>query len=377
MQFCGGFFSQLTEYIMKKLIVAAVAATMASASMADISIKGDAYLQYADKGIGQSGSTTVNAKRVNLNVIGKFGVTKVVASFRTDDQDANRSSASNLHQFYITTKVGPVNVKAGDFYSTIGLGAWSKGEKSTDALSLSTKVGPVTLGIYTTNGGEVDTVTTAIAPITATNAGTITYVQGTKHVASTTHVSVAVDIAGAKIKVIDNPKAKWTNLSAKGTFGGILVAAEHHKQKAAGTSTNVEQKVTLLHVGGKVGAVKWDVAQYKNKDAAADHNAKFAPLGSMLVGTSARGVTATAVAAVGHFSKILGVSVSTKMAGNTIKAIYTKNTMGTVDKVTGAELIFTRAMSGGKLTANLAKLSGSDTEALNATNRGVRFDVKF
>jgi hypothetical protein len=50
------------------------------------------------------------------------------------------------------------------------------------------------------------------------------------------------------------------------------------------------------------------------------------------------------------------------MAGNTIKAIYTKNTMGTVDKVTGAELIFTRAMSGGKLTANLAKLSGSDTE---------------
>jgi hypothetical protein len=37
--------------------------------------------------------------------------------------------------------VGPINVKAGDFYSTIGLGAWSKGEKSTDALSLSTKVG--------------------------------------------------------------------------------------------------------------------------------------------------------------------------------------------------------------------------------------------
>jgi hypothetical protein len=37
--------------------------------------------------------------------------------FRTDDKDANRSGASNLHQFYITTKVGPINVKAGDFYS--------------------------------------------------------------------------------------------------------------------------------------------------------------------------------------------------------------------------------------------------------------------
>jgi hypothetical protein len=39
---------QPTEYIMKKLMVAAVVATMASVSMADISIKGDAYLQYAD-----------------------------------------------------------------------------------------------------------------------------------------------------------------------------------------------------------------------------------------------------------------------------------------------------------------------------------------
>jgi hypothetical protein len=45
--------------------------------------------------------------RVNLNVIGKSGATTVVASFRTDDNDANRSGASNLHQFYITTKVGP------------------------------------------------------------------------------------------------------------------------------------------------------------------------------------------------------------------------------------------------------------------------------
>jgi hypothetical protein len=84
----------------------------------------------------------------------------------------------------------------------------------------------------------------------------------------------------------------------------------------------------LYYLPGKVGTVKWDVAQYKNKDAAAGLNAKFAPLGSMLVGPSARGVTATAAGAVGEFSKILGVAVSTKMAGNTIKAIYTKNTMG-------------------------------------------------
>ena len=60
-------------------MVAAVVATMASASMADISIKGDAYIQYVDRGIDKSGSDTENHKRVNLNVIGKSGATTVVA----------------------------------------------------------------------------------------------------------------------------------------------------------------------------------------------------------------------------------------------------------------------------------------------------------
>jgi hypothetical protein len=76
--------------------------------MADISIKGDAYLQYADMSTNVNGSNTENRKRINLNVIGKSGATTVVASFRTDDKVAGaRAKASNLHQFYITTKVGP------------------------------------------------------------------------------------------------------------------------------------------------------------------------------------------------------------------------------------------------------------------------------
>jgi hypothetical protein len=42
---------------------------------------------------------------------------------------------------------------------------------------------------------------------------------------------------------------------------GILVAAEHFKKKSV--NGDVPEKVTLLHVGGKAGAIKWDVAQYK------------------------------------------------------------------------------------------------------------------
>jgi hypothetical protein len=76
-----------------------------------------------------------------------------------------------------------------------------------------------------------------------------------------------------KVKVINNPKAKWTDLSVKSTFGGILVAAEHFKKKSV--NGDVPEKVTLLHVGGKAGAIKWDVAQYKNEDSDAGDNAKF------------------------------------------------------------------------------------------------------
>jgi hypothetical protein len=40
-------------------------------------------------------------------------------------------------------------------------------------------------------------------------------------------------------------------------------------------------------------------------------------------------------------------------------------------KLTGVELIFTRAVIGGKLIANLAKVSGADVDIFNATNKNL------
>ncbi len=340
-------------------MIAAVAATMASVSMADISITGDAYIAYADNGI--SDVNTKNAKRVNINFKGKSGATTVIASARGDDQDVDtRTSKLSLHQFYITTKVGPVDIKAGDFYGTVGLGAFSKSESNTDALMLSTKIGPAKVGVYTHDS--------------ATKTGS-------------TDIFVSTKVAGTTVKLQHNAHSTkgWTNLMVKGTFNGISVAAENHDSKE-------NKDVTLIHVGGKVAGVNWDIAQLKNDKtatgfASAKNNSKLAPLGSMLIGTGARGGTTTAAANVGQFSKILGLAVKTKLAGNTVKAIFTKNTLfaGAVvtgaaeDKVTGMELILTRPLSGGMLTANLGKISGANTDnkALNATNKGLRFDVKF
>ncbi|RUA04534.1 MAG: hypothetical protein DSY43_06160, partial [Gammaproteobacteria bacterium] len=320
----------------------------------------------ADNAIGRtaaSADTTANRKRVNLNITGKSGATTVVISLRNDDNnntgavEGTGASGGTIktHQFYMTTKVGPVNVKAGDFYSTYGLGARSKGGSNNDALDISTEFGNTTVGIFTADN--------------SLSAGT-------------TEVYAATKIKGFDVTMDHNPNSEegYTDFSVKGTVNGILVAAEKLSSKITNSDT------TLIHIGGKASGVKWDVAHLKNGTAINDGNTKFAPLGSMLVGKSARGGTSTAVANTNDFSKITGLAVSTKVAGNTIKAIFTSlktastGTSPTTvvnDTVNGAELILTRAMSGGKLTVNLGNLSGSTNTDANTTNKGLRFDVKF
>ncbi|BBB22417.1 conserved hypothetical protein [Abyssogena phaseoliformis symbiont OG214] len=351
----------------KQLLIAAVAATMSVAATADISITGDAYISFATQkaGANYSINTNKNTQRVRLKLVGSTGDTKVVAVIRNDsttrvDNDGDRASGNgSLHtdSLYITTKAGPVSIKVGDYWDTIGLGARSKGAGKKNALSVSTKVGGWTLGMFTSNASAADG-------------------------SDSTNVSASGKIGPVSVGLVHNPNS-FTDLTAKATFGGISVAVERWDDKRTDI---IDSDTTLIHVGGKSGNFKWDIAQIKNDVAAAlgaRNNAstgKLAPLGSMLIGTAARGGTATAAADVSNFTRILGIAVSTKLAGNTVKVIYTKNTMGADDKVTGAELIVSRPLSGATLTANVAKLSGVEDSTLpygNVTNMGIRLDVKF
>jgi hypothetical protein len=96
-------------------------------------------------------------------------------------------------------------------------------------------------------------------------------------------------------------------------------------------------------------------------------------------------IKTTAVANVGQFTSIVGVAVSTKLLGNTVKSIYSSSQMptgvGSEEKVTDRELIVTRPLGGSKLTANFGKFSGfsdnSPLKIMNASNKGLRLDVKF
>ncbi|MDC9715474.1 MAG: hypothetical protein PSN36_06650 [Gammaproteobacteria bacterium] len=347
----------------KQLMIAAVAATMASVSQADISITGNAYFTYSDNAIG--GQMSDDDQRVKLKVVGSAGATKVTAVIRNgsktrvDSKAVNNDGDKGLHidVLYVTTKAGPINIKAGDYWGTIGHGVRSMGAGKKNALALSTSVGGVKLGMFTHNGS---------------NGGS-----------DSTNVSVSTKVAGTAVGVVHNPD-NFTDISVKGDFGGISVAAEQWID-----DTNADNDATLIQVNGKVAGFSWGAIQLKNDvsyiaaDAANNvvgqgvSNGDFAPLGSMLIGTSNRGGKASSAKNVGDFTKILGVSVSTKFEGNVVKAIYTKNTLGANDKVTGTELILTRPLSGAKLTLNMGKFSGSSDALLNNSNKGIRFDVKF
>jgi hypothetical protein len=156
----------------KRLLIAAVAETMSVAATADISITGDAYTSFASQKVGQVGDSNANKddQRVRLKIVGSAGDTKVVAvirngsATRVDQTETNlvateggavpHVSTNGLHMdsLYVTTKVGPVDIKAGDYWGTIGLGAHSMEAPKKNAISASTKVGGWKLGLFTADG---------------------------------------------------------------------------------------------------------------------------------------------------------------------------------------------------------------------------------
>ncbi len=421
----------------KRLLIAAVAATMSVAATADISITGDAYVSFASQETGHLAHNALadnnnDDQRVRIKIVGSAGDTKVVALIDSgsathvdqieNSDHANSVDTDSLHMdsLYLTTKIGPVDIKAGDYWGTIGLGAHSMEAPKKNAISISTKVSnDWKVGVFTANGSA---------------AGG----------SESTNVNVSGKIGPVEVSAVHNPD-NFTDISAKATFGGIFVAVEQWNDQAS-----TDNDTTLIHIGGKVAGFKWDIAQIDNDSGAftssvaasavavgeilpngdtataaidvgetlpngdtatadtttADttiaaigdifvnpaviddphSTGKFAPLGSMLIGTGARDHTATAVANVTDFTKILAVAVSTEVIGNTVKVIYTKSTLGDRDKITGTELIISRPLTNGStLTANIGKISGvagytarhfSSIKG-NATNTGLRLDVKF
>ena len=140
----------------KQLLIAAVAATMATASMADISIKGSANIKMAGKALStDAAAVQTSSQNMDIDITGSNGATKVIAHLDIDNASSTGGTDTstdggtiNVDKLYMTTAIGSVNVKAGDWSSCVGMvEGVQKCTTTNNSISLSTKVGGYTVGV--------------------------------------------------------------------------------------------------------------------------------------------------------------------------------------------------------------------------------------
>jgi hypothetical protein len=179
----------------KQLLIAAVAASMTSVAMADISIAGSAKVNYTNTdSVTETADTNAFTTEINLGVTGKTGDTSVVVALQTKDQANN--AAFDIQNSYVTTSVGDVSIKAGAWLGSHNL--LEDGDAtSSSKFEASTAMGPVTVKFADIeNGAE-----------SVTLSGTFSGVSVSHKMANTA--------AGNTDK---------TDTSISGTFGGVTVA---------------------------------------------------------------------------------------------------------------------------------------------------------
>jgi len=131
---------------MKKLIAAAVASSMTAFAMADISITGDAKYEYDHTETAAGVKSNTGNTEMHINFAGKTGDTGVVAKFELDTSGDN-GSGIDLEDMYMTTKVGDINVKAGNWATGTGalLGELDNGSRAQNKIDLRTTIGGATI----------------------------------------------------------------------------------------------------------------------------------------------------------------------------------------------------------------------------------------
>jgi hypothetical protein len=230
----------MEKFIMKKqIIAAAVAASVSAVALADISITGSAkyeylYTEYSDA----TESKNESATEMKLAISGKNGDTGAFIGIELDgsnETDNDNTQKIDVEDMYLTTKVGDINVKAGNWASgtTALMGEIDNGPRSHGKVDFSTTVGGVK--VYAGNAGGADSAAAeGFATISEDMyAGVSFNVAGAtvqaKHVSATEdHFGIAGDLNGIKYRVetksVDTANSDVLFAEVGTTVGGMGVS---------------------------------------------------------------------------------------------------------------------------------------------------------
>jgi hypothetical protein len=331
----------------KQIIAAAVAATMTSVALADISITGTTKINYTNSEYDSGKTDNAVKNETDLKVVGKNGDTQVVISIEADDAADNADGAVakglDLEDVYMTTKVGDVAIKVGD---------WDNGNnfirasgRTNNQLQLNTNVGPVSLQY---------------------NSG---------HQASDDKITVGTDLGPVAVKYVKQNSTNSTStaryedyeLTASTNIQGVGIAYHLDSNEAANADkTSLELTGKLGEVGVKFVSIEADSAASADGDTWAGD----------FEGTTSGGYKKQLGA------DIMAVELSTTMAGNSVKWIHTEveadtNVSSTADADNNKFIVTRPLASGATFEATYTTMDVKGDTANSGDTLDLELSVKF
>ena len=297
----------------KQLLIAAIAATMASVSMADISISGGAKVNY----LATDGSAGALQHDVDFTIAGKSGGTTVSATVSNAvTTGTTTTTALTVENVYVASEVMGANIKIGQWSGSDSL--LGNGSRSAGKVSADMSMGGIKVQYEDQNSG-------------------------------TSSVTVSGSLAG--VAVSHEVFATATDTKISGKIADVNATYRTVNDDAdSKDKSSLEVSTTLSGVAVTYATVKSDSTSN--------------------VGTSSDAFFGTISAGL---QKANGVSVSTDIAGNAVTfKRYTTTISGAED--TTNKIVVTRALASG---ATFEATYSDHKLAANADTLDLELAVKF
>ena len=270
----------------KQLFAAAIAATMASVSMADISISGGAKVNY----LATDGAAGAIKHDVDFTIAGKSGATTVSATVSNEVTSGTTTNAAlKVENVYVASSVMGANIK---------MGQWS----GSDSL----------LGNGSRSAGKI---------------------------------SADMSMGGIKVQYEDQNDAS-SSVTVSGSIAGVSVS---HEVFAAKTDTKISGKIADVDATYRTVNADVDSSDKSSLEVSTTLSGvaiTYATVKSDSVGNAGTSSDAFFGLVASGLTKANGVSIKTDIAGNAVTfKRYTTTISGTED--TTNKIVVTRALASG------------------------------
>ena len=322
----------------KQLLIAAVAATMTTVSMADISITGGAKINYTNTDYELATKNDANAFNhdIDLKIVGQSGATKVVVVMADETNEATTPNGFDLEDRYVSSSIGDVNVKVGSWDN--GNDFVSDSSRADGKFSANTTISGVKVVYDAANGTGVATTGNETVTVSGSMGGV--------------NASYKQESTGEEIKLST-------------TVAGVSLA--YH----ADNSDDANSDRSSIEVSGEVSGIKLAYVQIDADSATSIGGDSWA--GDFEVASADTGAYQ-----LSNDQDVTAIKVSTSVAGNTVA--YTRTDVDGVatEDTSINKFVVTRPLaSGATFEATYTSLSDDGSTTTDADILDLELAVKF